>query len=61
MDDPAAMVDEATDGAERFGELLAEFTDAIPARGDRDRPRRPRQAPHRPRFGMRLNRRADAS
>jgi len=40
----AALVEEATGGAESFGELLAEFTDHIPARGDRDRPRRPRDA-----------------
>ncbi len=38
----AALVDEATEGAELFNETLAEVTDAIPARGDRDRPRRPR-------------------
>jgi ATP-dependent Lhr-like helicase len=37
----AAMVQEVTGGAEMFNELLAEATDAIPARGDRDRPRRP--------------------
>jgi ATP-dependent Lhr-like helicase len=49
----AAMVEEVTDGAERFSELLAEFTDPIPARGDRDRPRRPRE---RPRFGYRAAR-----
>ena len=38
----AAMVEEATGGAEAFSELLADVTEAIPARGDRDRPRRPR-------------------
>jgi ATP-dependent Lhr-like helicase len=50
----AAMVEEVTDGAERFSEMLAEFTDAIPARGDRDRPRRrgaPGQADARRRGG----------
>jgi ATP-dependent Lhr-like helicase len=47
----AALVEEATDGAETFGELLAEFTDHIPARGDRDRPRAfgATTAPARPR------------
>ena len=35
----AAMVEEATGGAEAFSEVLAEITDPIPARGDRDRPR----------------------
>jgi ATP-dependent Lhr-like helicase len=38
----AALVEEATGGAELFNEVLAEVTEAIPARGDRDRPRRPR-------------------
>uniref|UniRef100_UPI003558978C ligase-associated DNA damage response DEXH box helicase n=1 Tax=Falsiroseomonas oryziterrae TaxID=2911368 RepID=UPI003558978C len=38
----AALVEEATEGAEHFAEVLAEVTDAIPARGDRDRARRPR-------------------
>jgi ATP-dependent Lhr-like helicase len=38
----AAMVEEATGGADAFSELLADVTEAIPARGDRDRPRRPR-------------------
>jgi ATP-dependent Lhr-like helicase len=37
----AALVEEATDGAEHFAEVLADVTDAIPARGDRDRARRP--------------------
>jgi ATP-dependent Lhr-like helicase len=46
----AALVAEATGGAEAFGELLAEVTDHIPARGDRDRPRRPR--PPRRRAGV---------
>jgi ATP-dependent Lhr-like helicase len=39
----AALVDEATGGAEAFNEVLAEVTEGIPARGDRDRVRRPRQ------------------
>jgi ATP-dependent Lhr-like helicase len=38
----AAMVEEVTEGAELFSETLAELTDHIPARGDRDRVRRPR-------------------
>jgi ATP-dependent Lhr-like helicase len=38
----AAMVEEVTEGAERFSEALADLTDHIPARGDRDRVRRPR-------------------
>jgi ATP-dependent Lhr-like helicase len=46
----AALVEEATDGAEHFTETLAELTDHIPARGDRDRPRHRRDA-RRPRFG----------
>ena len=45
----AALVAEATDGAERFNEVLAGITDPIPARGDRDRPRRPRGSPGEPR------------
>jgi len=40
----AALVQDATHGAEHFAEVLAEVTDAIPARGDRDRARRPRDA-----------------
>lgn len=39
----AALVEEATGGAEHFTEVLAAVTDPVPARGDRDRPRR-----HRP-------------
>jgi ATP-dependent Lhr-like helicase len=38
----AAMVEEVTDGTDFFAETLAEVTEAVPARGDRDRPRRPR-------------------
>ena len=38
----AAMVEEVTGGAEAFTEVLAEVTEGFPARGDRDRPRRPR-------------------
>jgi ATP-dependent Lhr-like helicase len=38
----AAMVEEVTGGAEYFAETLAEVTEAVPTRGDRDRPRRPR-------------------
>jgi ATP-dependent Lhr-like helicase len=46
----AALVEEATGGAELFAEMLADVTDAIPPRGDRDRPRRPRDdRPRRPR------------
>ena len=40
----AAMVEEVTGGVEHFSEVLAEVTEAIPPRGDRDRPRRPRDA-----------------
>lgn len=47
----AAMVEEVTGGAEAFTEVLAEVTDAITARGDRDRPRRPRErAGDKPRY-----------
>jgi ATP-dependent Lhr-like helicase len=40
----AALVEEVTDGADLFNEVLAAVTDAVPARGDRDRARRPREA-----------------
>jgi ATP-dependent Lhr-like helicase len=36
----AALVDEATGGIDAFMETLAEVTDELPVRGDRDRPRR---------------------
>lgn len=39
-----ALVEEATGGADAFNEVLAAVTDAIPARGDRDRARRPSDA-----------------
>jgi ATP-dependent Lhr-like helicase len=54
----AAMVEEATGGAEAFAEVLAEITDAIPARGDRDRPRRPSQRADRKSRGGRFIRSA---
>lgn len=54
----AAMVEEATGGAEAFAEVLAEITDPIPARGDRDRPRRPRQRADRKSRGGRFIRSA---
>jgi ATP-dependent Lhr-like helicase len=38
----AALVSEVTDGAEAFNEVLAAVTEGVRARGDRDRPRRPR-------------------
>lgn len=43
----AALVAEATDGAELFNETLAGVTDSIPPRGDRDRARTPRDAKRR--------------
>ncbi|OYW09776.1 MAG: hypothetical protein B7Z53_02290, partial [Rhodospirillales bacterium 12-71-4] len=43
----ADLVAEATDGADLFNEILANVTDAIPARGDRDRARKPRDPKRR--------------
>jgi ATP-dependent Lhr-like helicase len=54
----AAMVEEATGGTEAFSEVLAEITDPIPARGDRDRPRRPSQRADRKSRGGRFIRSA---
>ncbi len=39
----AALVADVTDGAEIFSEVLANVTEGIRPRGDRDRPRRPRK------------------
>ncbi len=44
----AALVDEATGGLDRFMETLADLTEEVPVRGERDRPRR--DAPRRSRF-----------
>ncbi|MCU0886880.1 MAG: DNA ligase-associated DEXH box helicase, partial [Rubritepida sp.] len=44
----AALVDEATGGLDRFMETLADLTEEVPVRGERDRPRR--GAPRRSRF-----------
>ncbi|MBU8539915.1 ligase-associated DNA damage response DEXH box helicase [Falsiroseomonas tokyonensis] len=43
----ADLVAEATDGADLFNEILANVTEAIPPRGDRDRARRPRDPKRR--------------
>ncbi|MDO9501933.1 ligase-associated DNA damage response DEXH box helicase [Falsiroseomonas sp.] len=43
----ADLVAEATDGADLFNEILANVTESIPARGDRDRVRRPRDPKRR--------------
>jgi ATP-dependent Lhr-like helicase len=43
----ADLVADATDGADVFSEILANVTEAIPPRGDRDRVRRPRDGKHR--------------
>jgi ATP-dependent Lhr-like helicase len=39
----ASLVEDATEGMEQFEEVLAQVTDAVRARGDRDRPRAPRR------------------